>query len=74
LTPKSIQPKYAQIVASTWITSGGLEFLKNEKRFHTAWVIRDWADEEADQSISAVHRLRPTCAAQPKSQRAISGK
>jgi hypothetical protein len=32
-TPDSIQPKYAQMVAPTWIT-----FLENGKRFHTAWV------------------------------------
>jgi len=38
LTPESIQPKYAQMVASTWIPSGCVQFLKNKKRFHTAWV------------------------------------
>src|SRR5216684_1605530 len=38
LTPESIQLKYAQMVASTWITPGCVQFLKNKKRFHTAWV------------------------------------
>jgi hypothetical protein len=26
------------MVASTWITPGCVQFLKNKKRFHTAWV------------------------------------
>ena len=26
------------MVASTWITPGRVQFLKNKKRFHTAWV------------------------------------
>jgi hypothetical protein len=38
LTPDSIQQKYAQTVASTWITPGCVQFLGEEKRFHTAWV------------------------------------
>jgi len=25
------------MVASTWITPGCVQFLKNKKRFHTAW-------------------------------------
>jgi len=33
-----MQPKYAQMVAPTWITPGCVQFLKNKKRFHTAWV------------------------------------
>src|SRR5436190_582636 len=41
LAPESIQPKYAQTVASTWITPGRVQILENRKRFHTAWVIRD---------------------------------
>jgi len=28
------------MVASTWITPGCVQFLKNKKRFHTAWVNR----------------------------------
>jgi hypothetical protein len=40
LTPESIQPKYAQMVASTGITPGCVQFLKNKKRFHTAWTQR----------------------------------
>jgi hypothetical protein len=28
------------MVASTWITPGCVQFLKNKKRFHTAWVKR----------------------------------
>jgi hypothetical protein len=39
LTPDSIQQKYAQTVASTWITPSRLQFLGEKKRFHTAWVI-----------------------------------
>jgi hypothetical protein len=38
LTPDSIQQN---MVASTWITPGCVQFLENKKRFHTAWVIRD---------------------------------
>jgi hypothetical protein len=26
------------MVASTWITPGCVQFLKNKKRFHTAWT------------------------------------
>src|SRR5882757_1645917 len=29
------------MVAPTWITPGCMQFLKNKKRFYTAWVIRD---------------------------------
>jgi hypothetical protein len=36
LTPDSIQQKYAQTVASTWITPSCLQFLGEKKRFHTA--------------------------------------
>jgi hypothetical protein len=39
LTPDSIQQKYAQTVASMWITPSCLQFLGEKKRFHTAWVI-----------------------------------
>jgi hypothetical protein len=28
------------MVAPTWITPGCVQFLKNKKRFHTAWVNR----------------------------------
>jgi hypothetical protein len=38
LTPDSIQQKYAQTVASTWITPSCLQFLGEKKRFHTAWT------------------------------------
>jgi hypothetical protein len=38
LTPDSIQQN---MVASTWITPGCVQFLENKKRFHTAWVIFD---------------------------------
>jgi hypothetical protein len=27
------------MVASTWITPGCVQFLKNKKRFHTAWTL-----------------------------------
>jgi hypothetical protein len=37
LTPDSIQQN---MVASTWITPGCVQFLENKKRFHTAWVNR----------------------------------
>jgi hypothetical protein len=38
LTPDSIQQKYAQTVASTWITPSCLQFLGEKKRFHTVWT------------------------------------
>jgi hypothetical protein len=38
LTPDSVQPKYAQMVALTWITPGCVQFLESKKRFHTAWT------------------------------------
>ena len=38
LTPDSIQQKYAQTVASSWITPGCVQFLADKKRFHTAWT------------------------------------
>jgi ferredoxin len=37
LTPDSIQQN---MVASTWVALGCVQFLENQKRFHTAWVIR----------------------------------
>jgi hypothetical protein len=39
LTPDSIRQKYAQMVASTWITPACVQFLENKKRFHTAWTL-----------------------------------
>ena len=39
LTPDSIQQKYIQMVVSTWIDPGCVQFLGEEKCFHTAWVI-----------------------------------
>jgi hypothetical protein len=38
LTPDSIQQKYAQAVVSTSIVPGCVQFLGEEKRFHTTWV------------------------------------
>jgi hypothetical protein len=38
LTPDSIQQKYPQNVVSTRIVPGCLQFLGDEKSFHTAWV------------------------------------
>src|SRR4029077_3592151 len=38
LTPDPIQQKYAQTVASTRVAPGCVQFLGEEKRFHTAWV------------------------------------
>jgi hypothetical protein len=40
LTPDSIKQKSAQIVVSTRIVPGCVQFLGEEKRFHTAWVNR----------------------------------
>jgi hypothetical protein len=42
MTPESIQPKYAQMVASTWITPGGQQFFEERKTFshglgHSRW-------------------------------------
>jgi hypothetical protein len=56
LTPDSIQQKYAQTVVSTRIVPGCVQFLGAEKRFHTAWVIRDgYTDRspQADVSLSS---------------------
>src|SRR3977135_1415485 len=39
MTRQRGQEKYAQIVAATWITPGRVQFLKNKKRFHTAWTL-----------------------------------
>jgi hypothetical protein len=36
LTPDPIQQKYAQTVASTRVAPGCVQFLGEEKRFHTA--------------------------------------
>jgi hypothetical protein len=55
LTPDSIQQKYAQTVASTWITPSCLQFLGEKKRFHTAWVKTGKAQRE--QMFSAVHPI-----------------
>jgi integrase/recombinase XerD len=38
LTPDPIQQKYAQTVASTRVAPGCVQFLGEEKRFHTAWA------------------------------------
>ena len=40
LTPDPIQQKYAQTVASRSIAPGCVQFLGDEKRFHTAWTPR----------------------------------
>ena len=53
LTPNSIQQKYAETVASTWIAPGCVQFLGEEKRFHTAWVKSGKAHRE--QMFSVVH-------------------
>src|SRR5450759_239478 len=39
LTPDSIQQKYAQTVASSWITPGCVQFLADKKRFYTALLL-----------------------------------
>jgi len=49
-----MQPKYAQIVASMWITSGRVQFLKNKNRFRTAWVIRDRVEPVASPAMSVI--------------------
>ena len=53
LTPDSIQQKYAETVASTWIAPGCVQFLGEEKRFHTAWVKTGKA--QCEHMFSAVH-------------------
>jgi hypothetical protein len=40
LIPGSIKQKYAQTVVSTRIVLGCVQFLGEEKRFYTVWVIR----------------------------------
>jgi hypothetical protein len=52
LTPDSMQQKYAQMVASTWITPGCVQFLKNKKRFHTAWTHKRHAAKRCTRLIS----------------------
>jgi hypothetical protein len=44
------------MVASTRITPGRVQFLKNKKRFHTAWVNRDRVEPTASPAISAMSR------------------
>ena len=39
MTPDSIKQKSAQIVVSTRIVPGCVQFLGEEKRFHTAWTL-----------------------------------
>jgi hypothetical protein len=39
LTPDSIKQNYAQTVVSMRIVPGCVQFLGEEKRFYTAWVI-----------------------------------
>ena len=41
MTPDSIKQKYPQTVVSTRIVPSCVQFLGTEKRFHTAWVIRE---------------------------------
>jgi hypothetical protein len=31
-----------------------VQFLENRKRFHTAWVNRDWVEPAASAAISAI--------------------
>ena len=66
IDPESIQPKHTQMVASTWLTPGCVQFLENRKRFHTAWVIRDRVVPAASLVMSAVHRKRLNCCAAKK--------
>jgi hypothetical protein len=41
------------MVASTWITPGCVQFLKNKKRFHTAWVNSSDSERlELDESVA----------------------
>jgi hypothetical protein len=54
LTPDSIQQKYAQTVVSTRIVPGCVQFLGEEKRFYTAWVIRDRIEPAASPAMSVV--------------------
>src|ERR1700682_2462506 len=54
LTPDSIRQKYAQMVASTWITRACVQFLENKKRFHTAWVIRDRVEPAGSPAMSVM--------------------
>jgi hypothetical protein len=42
------------MVASTWVTPGCVQFLENQKRFHTAWVIRDRAEPVTSPAMSAI--------------------
>jgi hypothetical protein len=59
LTPDSIQQKYAQTVASTWITPSCLQFLGEKKRFHTAWTQTGHRSRAGCGRISQIARARP---------------
>ena len=60
LTPDSIQPKYAQMVAPTWITLGCVQFLENKKRLHTAWTLSGHiAEDGIETNLQCVIVLLP---------------
>jgi len=47
------------MVASTWITTGCMQFLKNKKRFHTAWIHkRHAASRSFDHLVGAGNRAQ----------------
>jgi hypothetical protein len=44
------------MVASTWITPGCVQFLKNKKRFHTAWALSRRHNGRRGRPVSEVKR------------------
>jgi hypothetical protein len=68
LTPDSIQQKYAQTVASSWITPGCVQFLADKKRFHTAWSKSGQILQRSEMTRCAINVIRWTA----EKQRAFS--
>ena len=53
MTPDSQQQKYAQMVVSTGIATGCVQFLGEENRFRTAWTLTGHAAKSRNEVSGA---------------------